>query len=113
MPRLEKLGVNMVHLIELGELAMKHDPDQPDGTGIQALAKRYLRQHLPKDLQSGGGWSHSSITYDQIEYAACDALVSRLLAEVLLTLVSESTPTQRVILPPKESIQVGDEMVLR
>ncbi len=83
--RLEKLGVNMVHLIELGELATKHDPDQPDGTGIQTLAKRYLRQHLPKDLQSGSDWSHSSITNDQIEYVARDALVSRLLAEVLLT----------------------------
>ncbi len=30
--RLEKLGVTMIHLIELGELAKRHDPDQPEGT---------------------------------------------------------------------------------
>jgi hypothetical protein len=86
--QLEQIQVNIDHHLDLKQAAIQHDSEQPHGTGLQGLSRRYLQLHIDKfgqhedwsirPLESGG---------DLIKYAALDALLSRKLGEELVCLL--------------------------
>jgi len=70
-------------------LTLCHDPNQEEGTSLDALCHRYLGLNLDKSRQDDD-YFQSPLPTRLIEYAALDVLVSHQLAEKLAVLTSTS-----------------------
>lgn len=89
LARLQKLGVSIEKRIELQQLALVHDPNQENGTSLEALCRRYLQKNVNKNGQCDD-YSQEPLPTKLVEYAALDAMLSRQLADTMLALVSRT-----------------------
>lgn len=85
--RLKNLGVNIDQWLELRGLALRDNADI-EGTSLNQLSKRYLGYAINKFGQTED-WSRNPLPNHLIQYAAVDALVSRLVAEEILRLITK------------------------
>ena len=84
--RLKGFDVTIRRFGELGTMAETHDPtiaDIPHGTKLSALCQRYLGLNLDKTGQCAD-YTQNPLPVNLQEYAASDALVSRVLAEKIM-----------------------------
>jgi hypothetical protein len=113
LSRLRALGVNVKRRIELMQLARLHDPDQPEGTGVQALTRRYLRMNVDKFGQSYvNDYSAENLDRHLLNYAALDARLHLKLYQAISTLVASKTGNGGVIEAP-DSLSEGTQARLR
>jgi hypothetical protein len=88
LARLRRLGVNIKRRLELRQIAIRHDPNQTEGTGMPALSHRYLRRNVDKSGQGvSNDYSEIPLPTHLSDYAALDALISLKLAKTILKMV--------------------------
>jgi hypothetical protein len=107
LSRLRKLGVKIGRRIELQQLAIRHDPSQPDGTSLAALARRYKRLNLDKTGQSHtNDYSFHPLPPRLVKYAALDALLSLQIYNVISGLLQQQRNGKDIVEAP-DSLHEG------
>jgi hypothetical protein len=86
--RLEKIQVNIDRRLDLKQAVIRHNSEQPHGTGLQGLSRQYLQLHVDKFGQQED-WSICPFESggDLIKYATLDAHLSLKLGEEVTRLL--------------------------
>jgi 3'-5' exonuclease len=101
--RLSELGVKVARSVELDLLAKTHNPDQH--TGLAELAITYCNLKIDnKEWGQNADYEVDELPVPLIEYGATDSILSRMIAQKLLSLTMEGPAA---IIEPPSTLQVG------
>jgi hypothetical protein len=101
--RLSELGVKVARSVELDLLAKTHNPDQH--TGLAELAITYCNLKIDnKEWGQNADYEVDELPVPLVEYGAIDSILSRMIAQKLLSLTMEGPAA---ILEPPSTLQVG------
>ena len=112
--QLEILGVTVKRRLELRTIAEDLHGGHADGTGLQALAAKYLGIHVNKSPRLED-FSAEKLPAHLIQYAALDAVVSRLIGEKLFEQHTEKGKSQLGVVqegPKSAQLTVGSTVEL-